>query len=378
MAQKRVLKMRKGPRIIFRIFIVLVVIFLFLLFSFLYIKHKITSAGYSDKAAIRIMKEFKIEYAVNNPDNKTLNRAFESDSYKEKNLDKYKQIKFFEQENLIENINVLLEKGYSARDISIILAHGSGSDVTEFAKKDKIKYLEEFFSYDFAKLKYYDRYVNYMNNEGDDEETTIIMVNLDLDKEDYKEPFDVSNDYSLTVLANKHHFLGKNYVPKNLVTVKSEYTIDKDDSTKGRKEAVDAAMEMIQAAKKDGLNLLINSGYRSFDDQKEVRDKYLALYGEDYVKKYVVDPGYSEHQTGLAFDFASGNSKIFKESKEYDWMIKNSYKYGFCYRYLKKKENITGIKTEAWHFRYVGKDVSKVMDEEELSLEEYYAIYVDK
>jgi hypothetical protein len=140
--------MRKGPRIIFRIFIVLVVIFLFLLFSFLYIKHKITSAGYSDKAAIRIMKEFKIEYAVNNPDNKTLNRAFESDSYKEKNLDKYKQIKFFEQENLIENINVLLEKGYSARDISIILAHGSGSDVTEFAKKDKIKYLEEFFSYD--------------------------------------------------------------------------------------------------------------------------------------------------------------------------------------------------------------------------------------
>lgn len=378
MTQKRVLKMKKGPRIIFRIFIVLVVIFLLLLFSFLYVKHKITSAGYSDKAAIRIMKEFKIEYAVNNPDNKTLNRAFESDSYKEKNLDKYKQIKFFEQENLIENINVLLEKGYSARDISIILAHGSGSDVTEFAKKDKIKYLEEFFSYDFAKLKYYDRYVNYMNNEGDDEETTIIMVNLDLDKEDYKEPFDVSNDYSLTVLANKHHFLGKNYVPKNLVTVKSEYTIDKDDSTKGRKEAVDAAMEMIQAAKKDGLNLLINSGYRSFDDQKEVRDKYLALYGEDYVKKYVVDPGYSEHQTGLAFDFASGNSKIFKESKEYDWMIKNSYKYGFCYRYLKKKENITGIKTEAWHFRYVGKDVSKVMDEEELSLEEYYAIYVDK
>lgn len=378
MTQKRVLKMKKGPRIIFRIFIVLIVIFLLLLFSFLYVKHKITSAGYSDKAAIRIMKEFKIEYAVNNPDNKTLNRAFESDSYKEKNLDKYKQIKFFKQENLIENINVLLEKGYSTRDISIILAHGSGSDVTEFAKKDKIKYLEEFFSYDFAKLKYYDRYVNYMNNEGDDEETTIIMVNLDLDKEDYKEPFDVSNDYSLTVLANKHHFLGKNYLPKNLVTVKSEYTIDKDDSTKGRKEAVDAAMEMIQAAKKDGLNLLINSGYRSFDDQKEVRDKYLALYGEDYVKKYVVDPGYSEHQTGLAFDFASGNSKIFKESKEYDWMIKNSYKYGFCYRYLKKKENITGIKTEAWHFRYVGKDVSKVMDEEELSLEEYYAIYVDK
>lgn len=378
MGQKRILKLKKGPRIICKIFITLIIIFLILLFSFLFVKYKITSAGYSDKAAIRIMKEFKIEYAINNPDNKTLNRAFESDSYIEKNLDKYKQVKFFDHKDLISNINTLLDKGYSTRDISIIFAHGSNEDVIEFAKKDKIKYLEEFFSYDFAKLKNYDRYVTYMDNEGDDEETTIIMVNLDLDKEDYNEPFDVSNDYSLTVLANKHHFLGKNYTPKNLVTVKADYTVDKDDSTKGRKEAVDAAMEMIEAAKKDGLNLLINSGYRSFQDQQEVREKYLALYGEDYIKKYVVDPGYSEHQTGLAFDFASANSKIFKESQEYDWMIKNSYKYGFCYRYLKKKENITGIKNETWHFRYVGKDVAKVMDEEELSLEEYYAIYVDK
>jgi D-alanyl-D-alanine carboxypeptidase len=378
MAQKRVLKMKRGPRIICKIFITLIVIFLILLIVFLYVKHKITSAGYSDEAAIKIMKEFKIEYAVNNPDNKTLNRAFESSDYKEKNLDKYKQIKFFDQEHLIKNINTLLDKGYSTRDISIILAHGNDEDVTEFAKKDMINYLEEFYSYDFAKLKNYDRYVKYMDEEGDDEETTIIKVNLDLDKANYDTPFDVSKDQSLTVLANKHHELGKNYVPNNLVTVKEEYTKDKDDTTKGRKEAVDAAIEMINAAKKDGLNLLINSGYRSYEDQQDVYDTYFKLYGQEYVDKYVVNPGFSEHQTGLAFDFASGSNKVFKESKEYDWMIKNSYKYGFCYRYLKKKEDITGIKTEAWHFRYVGKDVAKVMDDGDLSLEEYYAIYIDK
>ena len=45
---------------------------------------------------------------------------------------------------------------------------------------------------------------------------------------------------------------------------------------------------------------------------------------------------------------------------------------------MKKKEDITGIKTEAWHFRYVGKDVAKIMDDGDLSLEEYYAIYIDK
>ena len=167
-------------------------------------------------------------------------------------------------------------------------------------------------------------------------------------------------------------------MPNNLVSFPEKYTIDGDSSTKGVKEAVDAAILMIKAAEKDGLKLFVNSGYRSFDDQKEVYDTYLSLYGQDYVDKYVVNPGYSEHQTGYAFDFASGTSNIFRNSSEYQWMIKNSYKYGFCYRYLKSKEDITGIKNEAWHFRYVGKDIANVMDKQELSFEEYYAIYLDK
>ena len=58
-------------------------------------------------------------------------------------------------------------------------------------------------------------------------------------------------------------------------------------------------------------------------------------------------------------------------------MIKISYKYGFVYRFLKSKEEITGVKHEAWHFRYVGKEAAKVMDTEELSFEEYYAKYLE-
>ena len=58
--------------------------------------------------------------------------------------------------------------------------------------------------------------------------------------------------------------------------------------------------------------------------------------------------------------------------------IKNSYKYGFVYRFLKSKEDITGIRHEAWHFRYVGVKAAKIMDKEELSFEEYYAKYLDK
>ncbi|MBR4618288.1 MAG: M15 family metallopeptidase [Bacilli bacterium] len=377
MAQKKVLKMKPKTKLIVRI-IMVVLILLIVVFGYYYhVINKLEKVGYSRIASNNILKNFKLEYALNNPNNKTLNRAFESSDYKEKYLDYYKQIKYQDHDNLIKNINSLIEKKYSARDISIILSHGSDKSVTEFSKREKVKYLEEFYSYDFAKLDNYDRYVKYMNDEGDDEETTIILVNLDLDKKDYEDPVKVT-DKTKTVLANKHHYLGKDYIPNNLISVPEKYTIDGDLSTKGTKEAVDAAITMIKAAEKDGLKLFVNSGYRSYDDQKEVYNTYLSLYGQSYVDKYVVNPGYSEHQTGYAFDFASGTSNIFRNSKEYDWMIKNSYKYGFCYRYLKSKESITGIRNEAWHFRYVGKEIAKVMDKEELSFEEYYAIYIDK
>ena len=216
-----------------------------------------------------------------------------------------------------------------------------------------------------------------MDEVGDDEETTVIKVNLDLDKSPYQDAIKVS-DITKLVLANKHHYLGKEYIPNNLTSIPQKYTIDGDDYTKGTKEAVDAAIKMIEAAKKEGLNLLVNSGYRSYTDQEETYNTYLSLYGESYVERFVVKAGYSEHQTGYAFDFASGNSNIFQNSQEYQLMIKISYKYGFCYRFLRSKEEITEIRHEAWHFRYVGTKAAKIMDKEELSLEEYYAKYVEK
>ncbi len=377
MSQKKVLKMRPGTKKAIKIITIVLVLLISIFGFYLYRKIKLQNIGYSSTASNNIIFKFKYDYAIENPNNKTLNKAFESNDYKEENLDKYKNIKYQNQKNLIKNINALLDKKYTTREISMILSHGNDQDITEFAKKDKVKYLEEFYSYPYAKIKYYDRYQKYMNQEGEDEETTIIMINLNMDKEEYTNCEKVDGN-KIDVLVNKRFCVDKDFVPKNLVTIKKEYTISGDEKTQGRKEAIDAAIEMIKAAEKDGQKLLINSGYRSYQDQQEVYDTYFKLYGENYVKKYVVNPGYSEHQTGLSFDFASGSKNIFKESTEYEWMIKNSYKYGFCYRYLKKKENVTGIKNEPWHFRYVGKKVAAIMDKEDLSLEEYYAKYGDK
>jgi len=374
---RKKIRLKKPAKIIIGIFISILVILLLIFGGYFFLESKLKKIGYSKQASYVIIRKFKIRYAENYPNNKTLNAAFESRDYQENNLEHYSKITYQNHKNIIRNINLLLKKGYSDREISIILKHGNDNDVYEFSKRGRIKYLEEFFSYDFAKLANYDRYIKYMDENGDDEETTIIKVNLDLDKEDYTD-FKKVDDYSKFVLANKHYYLGNKYVPEKLIKVPGEYLKNDSEGVKGVNEAVSAAIVMMKAAKKEGLSLFINSGYRSYKEQEEVYDTYLKLYGDNYVANYVSKPGFSEHQTGYAFDFASGNSKVFIESEEYKWMVKNSYKYGFIYRFLKSKEELTGVKHEAWHFRYVGKEAAKVIDTEELSFEEYYVKYLDK
>ena len=81
-------------------------------------------------------------------------------------------------------------------------------------------------------------------------------------------------------------------------------------------------------------------------------------------------PGTSEHELGLCVDIASGDSSVTNEDV-WNWLSKNSYKYGFIQRYTAEKQDITGIIPEEWHFRYVGKKAAEEMHENDLCLEEY-------
>ena len=62
----------------------------------------------------------------------------------------------------------------------------------------------------------------------------------------------------------------------------------------------------------------------------------------------------------------------------YEWLKDNAYKYGFILRYPEGKENITGFAFESWHYRYVGKDIAKIIYDNDLTYEEYYAYYIEK
>ena len=236
--------------------------------------------------------------------------------------------------------------------------------------------MEEFYTLDYAKIKNYDRYVALSDETGDNEEDVVIKVNLDLDKENYTDCVEV-NKFSTDMLVNKHRCLNKEFIPDNLVDIDSKYTSEKN--IKISKIAMNAFIKMYEAAEKDGYNLVINSAYRSYEDQEEITNEYLSSYGQTYVDKYVAKPGFSEHQTGLAFDIGSRNSNVFANSKEYGWMQENAYKYGFIYRFDKRYEDLTGFRSEAWHYRYVGQEIATyIYEHNNMSLEEYFVIFLDK
>lgn len=144
--------------------------------------------------------------------------------------------------------------------------------------------------------------------------------------------------------------------------------------------AREAFNEMAAAAALEGYLLVAFSTYRSFDRQVELYDKYVARDGVEEADRYSARPGYSEHQTGMAFDIGETNqeqhwaSTSFGETEAGKWIAENAHLYGFVMRYPEGKEQITGYMYEAWHFRYVGVDISKVIYNKNETLEEYLGL----
>ena len=137
--------------------------------------------------------------------------------------------------------------------------------------------------------------------------------------------------------------------------------------------------KMVKSAKREGINLKINTAYRDRNEQQEIYERRVNLYvkkgntKEQAVSKTnleVQKPGYSEHETGLALDFSNPN-KPEENADMCKWLESNSYKYGFILRYPKDKTNITKVSNEEWHYRYVGKDIAKEMKMTGKCLEEY-------
>lgn len=188
-------------------------------------------------------------------------------------------------------------------------------------------------------------------------------------------------DLDVTVLVNKEHILDKDYVPLKMYVVdenENNFHQFKDASLKPmlRSDIKEYVDKLINDAQELGLPIIVDSGYRSFKYQQVVLDALIKEKGDEAFK-LVALPGASEHQTGLAIDFAYYENGIYNDDvkendKEAIWLKNNAWKYGFILRYPKGKENVTGYNFEPWHFRFVGLKLAKYLFKNDLTLEEYY------
>ena len=157
------------------------------------------------------------------------------------------------------------------------------------------------------------------------------------------------------LVVNKTYGLPANYAPGVDLTAKS---------------ALDA---MFAAAEKDGIKLWVESGYRSYELQTTVYTSYVSREGQTAADRYSARPGFSEHQTGLAFDLNSFDYG-FADTPEGRWLVEHAWEYGFILRYPSDKEDITGFAYEPWHVRYVGYETAKTLHDSGQVIEEYLGI----
>ena len=192
----------------------------------------------------------------------------------------------------------------------------------------------------------------------------------------YPIPYELLMNSEYLVLVNRGNLLDKDYIPSDLVTDLSCRKVSYD-KIQMRQTAADALCVLFDAAKADGITLYAHSGYLSYQTQNTMYFNRLKKMNgvDDGIVQY---PGASEHQSGLAIDVINKagigknfTNDAFAPSKEGRWLAENCWDYGFIIRYPKDKEDITGIKYESWHLRYVGVQVAQYMRDHDLCLEEF-------
>lgn len=331
---------------------------------------RLEKLNYSDKV-ISMFREKDIydEVLKANKYSKTLEVALSDNYYVAKYLDNYLEIDYVDKKDFIVDVNTLLDLGYSSSEINTLFNSLSDDNIKLILKSDYNKDIFDYLKLSYFNEDYLSRYINYRTKHDDlNIEDVVTYVNANLDYDFYTNTSLVSNSDDMLVLVNKYYYLDKDFVPSNLELISSNYSTKtlylKDYAVKPFEEMCADAMAL-------GITIKAGSTYRSYNHQNNLYNYYVKKDGKSKADTYSARPGYSEHQLGLAIDVSNGREFIDDDSDEYNYIINNSYKYGFVLRYPKGKENITGYMFEPWHIRYLGVDVATYLHDNNLTYEEY-------
>ena len=181
-------------------------------------------------------------------------------------------------------------------------------------------------------------------------------------------------DWKLT-LVNPWHSLTEDF-DVTLTQLKNGHSVDE--------RCYPELQSMMDDCRAQGLSPVICSSYRTQEYQESLYNAQVnKLMGQGYSREdaeakageAIAVPGTSEHQLGLALDIVDINNQNLDETQEdtpvQQWLMENSWKYGFILRYPSDKSDITGIKYEPWHYRYVGRENAEKIHEQGICLEEY-------
>jgi D-alanyl-D-alanine carboxypeptidase len=181
---------------------------------------------------------------------------------------------------------------------------------------------------------------------------------------------------SLWWLVNRDRPLPDGYVPPDLVT--PNVLLKPDTGATQVTATTGAAFEaMLADAAVAGFQLQLNSGYRSYEQQQMLYDRFVQDYGADVAAQRVAPPGTSEHQTGLAADVGLvglPDDQLFGDTEASVWVTANAHRFGFIIRYPPDKAHITGYDNEPWHLRYVGVELATELQASGLTMEEHFGL----
>lgn len=175
-----------------------------------------------------------------------------------------------------------------------------------------------------------------------------------------------TTDPELLQKYSRIYFLNEHYKPSDLVVIDESF-----DLVNGKEVSIHADVwpflkDMLEDARKDEVDIMVLSGYRSFEDQGVLKTNYTQRYGTG-ANTFSADQGYSEHQLGTTVDLTNTtigeNIADFEQTKAFTWLSENAYKYGFVLSYPRNNGYYV---YEPWHWRFVGKELARYLHKKEL------------
>lgn len=322
--------------------------------------------------AITIMKEQNIFDQIKKMDySKTIEKMVQENECKVEYLDQYKKINYQEKEGFTNLVNTFLDKNYTAEEINNIFEFLNDKNQKKLVEMDYID-LKDYMKVSNMEVDKINRYEEYRLKNNSSVQDTVTKVNIGLDLEFYSKIETIQNPNDYTVLLNKYNGLPEDYEPADLTSLSI------NQNYKLRKKAAESYEQLQSAALLENVIFYPFSAYRTKSYQNKLYTNYVGRDGIVAADTYSARPRHSEHELGLAVDIRSKDLSDNLTENDYNWMLNNSYKYGFIVRYAKGTTPITGYIEEPWHLRYLGVEVATDVHEKGITFDEYYDLYLKK